>query len=71
MKDSLAQATSTVEKTKLSLSIAETLQNSNWERTLHYLDVAKKTSVNSNDTSLLAEVYLTTGNIYSNKDALI
>ncbi|WP_432412758.1 tetratricopeptide repeat protein [Rasiella sp. SM2506] len=68
--DSLAEASSSIEKTQLSLSIAEELQQSNWERTVHYLDIAKETAENANDEALLAEVYVAAGTIYSAKDAL-
>ncbi|RDK83795.1 tetratricopeptide repeat protein [Marinirhabdus gelatinilytica] len=68
--DSLAGASSPVEKTHLSLSIAEQLQHSNWSRAIHFLDVAKETATTSNSDSLLAEVNMVAGDMYSNKDAL-
>ena len=68
--DSLAQATSSAEKTQLTLSIAEELQQSNWERTVHYLNIAKEIAQNSKDDKLIAEAYEAAGDIYSNKDAL-
>lgn len=68
--DSLAQTTIIKERSAISLAIAKELQQTDWSRTLYYLDIAKENAVNSGADKELADYYQASGNIYSNKDAL-
>lgn len=68
--DSLAGTTSVSEKTRLSLKIANSLADVDWNRARNYLDLAKENASQTNDPKVLADYYMAVAQIYSNKDAL-
>ncbi|WP_339696049.1 hypothetical protein [uncultured Marixanthomonas sp.] len=68
--DSLANASSEVEKSKISVSIASQLKNDDWDRALYYLNIAKKSAVNSGSEEVIANYYNAAGDLFFSKDAL-
>ncbi|MRT16712.1 tetratricopeptide repeat protein [Vitellibacter sp. q18] len=68
--DSLAAATSVSEKSRLSLKIANSLADVDWNRARNYLDLAKENASQTKDPKVLADYYMAVAQIYSNKDAL-
>lgn len=68
--DSLAFAKNNAEKVRLSGKIAKVLKDTDWERTLQYLDYAEKLAKESKSAEILAKFYLSAGDIYYDKDVL-
>ncbi len=68
--DSLTFAKNEAEKVRLSNKIAYSLKDSDWKRTLNYLEYSEKEARKSNSGKLLAEFYVTAGDIYYDKDIL-
>ncbi len=68
--DSLTFAKSKAEKVRLGSKIAWELKDTDWERTLHYLDYSEKESKESNSDEILAKFYISAGDIYYDKDVL-
>ncbi len=67
--DSLAEATTETEKTKLSMRIASSLAGDDWKRALHYIDVAEKSAKKSKSAKTLANFHIGVAEIYSEKSA--
>ncbi|QIE60267.1 hypothetical protein G5B37_12055 [Rasiella rasia] len=68
--DSLAITSSEGEKSKISISIASQLKNEDWDRALHYLNIAEKHAINSDSEELIAQYNTTAGDMFFSKDAL-
>ncbi len=69
MLDSLAQANSEGEKARLSMVIASQLAEEDWKRSLHYIDFAQKSAKKTKSDSIIADINLAVGSIYSQKEA--
>ncbi len=52
------------------MEVASKLAINDWDRALHYMDIAKESAIHSNSEKSLADFYKEMGNIYSDKDAL-
>ncbi len=70
LMDSLARTSSESEKSRFSIEIASKLANDNWDRSLHYMEIAKESALKSNSEKTLADFYIRLGDIYFDKDAL-
>lgn len=70
MIDSLTFVSTHGEKAGLSRNIAFELRNSDWERTLHYLEYSEKEALASGSTESLASFYKVAADIYNEKDVL-
>ena len=68
--DSLTFAKNKAEKVRFGSKIAWELKDTDWERTLHYLDYSEKESKESNSDEILAKFYISAGDIYYDKDVL-
>lgn len=68
--DSLSIVSSHSEKSRISLKIASELSNTDWERSLYYLEVAETAALASDDLQIYADYFIKTGEIYYQKDAL-
>lgn len=65
--DSLALLEDPVKKMWMAIGVAKELQNEDWNRTVHYLTVAEKACVETNDKACLADYYFEAGSIYHEK----
>lgn len=65
--DSLAQATSQSEKTKLSMVIASQLANEDWKRALQYIDLAEQNAIKSKSDKTIADYHIAVAEIYYQK----
>lgn len=68
--DSLARTTLNAEKARISMAIASQLANNDWDRSLNYIELAKKNALKSESEKTLADFYIALAEIYSSKDAL-
>ena len=68
--DSLTFAKSEAEKVNISNQIAWELKDTDWERTLHYLDYSEKEAIEADSEETLINFYITAGDIYYDKDVL-
>ncbi len=68
--DSLSVVSSESEKSRISLKIASELSNTDWERSLYYIEVAESAALASDDPQVYADYQKKTGEIYYQKDAL-
>ena len=68
--DSLTFTNSKEERVRLSNKIAWELKDTDWERTLHYLEYSEKESKELDSYEILAQFYITAGDIYYDKDVL-
>lgn len=68
--DSLAHAKSTEEKVRYSLQIAEELKDTDWKRSLYYLNNASALAEKTGLHKELAETYSLLADVYYDKDAL-
>ncbi len=68
--DSLAQSNSDNEKSRLSMIIASQLAKDDWQRALHYIELAEKSALSSRSEKVKADYYNAVAEIYSEKDAL-
>ena len=68
--DSLTFVNSKVERARLSNEIAWELKDTDWDRTLHYLEYSEEESKASNSDEALAKFYIIAADIYYDKDVL-
>ena len=68
--DSLTLVTDYHDISRISQDIASELKDSDWERTLHYLEYSEEIAFKSNSEKTIAKHHLATANIYYSKDAL-
>ena len=70
MVDSLNLVSQPDKRVDLSLRIAHKLQDSDWERSLVYFELAEKESKNTGNQLLLGKVYFDLAKLYHNKGVL-
>ncbi len=68
--DSLANAKNTEEKVRQSLKIAQELKDTDWNRSLYYLNNASALAEKAGMEKELADVYTLMADVYYDKDAL-
>ena len=66
--DSLTTAQNSSKRTQLGQDIAWKLKDSDWKRTLHYLEYAETEAIATNTTIVLADFYARAADIYYDKE---
>lgn len=68
--DSLAKVSQPNQKATLAMEVATILSETDWERTLHYIDLAQESAKQSRDPKVLADFFKKRGDIYYGKDVI-
>jgi len=66
--DSITFVSHPADKARISEAIAEELKDTDWERTIHYLEYAEEQAKASDEDEVLAQYFLVSADIYYDKD---